>query len=72
MSSKDVDELISLTAEAEDFIKQMFDKSMISARGYYRILKTAQTIADVEGSAVVGKSHIAEAFNYRLRERVTQ
>jgi magnesium chelatase family protein len=69
MSSKDVDELVSLTADAEDFIKQIFDKSMISARGYYRILKTAQTIADVEGSAVVSKPHIAEAFNYRLREQ---
>jgi len=68
MTSKECDELISLDKKAEEFLKKVFDKSFISARGYYRILRTAQTIADLEESPIVNQNHIAEAFNYRIRE----
>jgi magnesium chelatase family protein len=68
MTSKECDELIKLDKKAEEFLKNIFDKSLISARGYYRILKTSQTIADLEESAIVKQNHVAEAFNYRLRE----
>jgi magnesium chelatase family protein len=68
MSSKLCDKLIRLDKGAEAFVEKFFDKSLISPRGYYRILKTAQTIADLESSEKVTESHIAEAFNYRVRE----
>lgn len=68
MTSKECDELIKLDKKAEEFLKGIFDKSFISTRGYYRILKTAQTIADLEESPIVNQNHIAEAFNYRVRE----
>lgn len=68
LTSKECDELIRLDKNAEEFLKKVFDKSFISARGYYRILKTAQTIADLEESEIVSQNHIAEAFNYRIRE----
>jgi len=69
MSSKDVERLVRLTKEAEELLENMFKKSLISARGYYRILKVAQTIADLDGHEIVGKPEIAEAFSYRLREQ---
>lgn len=72
MSSKDVDELVKLEPEAEEFITKMFDKSLVSARGYYRILKTAQTIADMDNTAKVTKGGLSEAFNYRLRDQETE
>jgi magnesium chelatase family protein len=68
ITSKECDELIRLDKNAEEFLKKVFDKSLISARGYYRILKTAQTIADLEESPMVNQNHVAEAFNYRIRE----
>ena len=68
MSSKLCDEVIILDKEADQFLKDMFEKAFISARGYYRILKTARTIADLENSENVKLDHIAEAFQYRLRE----
>lgn len=68
LNSKDVDELITLTKEASAHINAVFDKSLISARGYYRILKVAQTIADLEDQDEVGITAINEAFSYRLRE----
>ena len=69
MRSKDVDRVLELDSAAETTLKGALEKSFISARGYYRILKIAQTIADLDNSAVVGQSHIGEAFQYRLKDR---
>lgn len=68
MSSKLCDEVIELDKEADKFLKDVFEKSLLSARGYYRILKTARTIADLEESKEVKTGHLAEAFQYRLRD----
>jgi len=68
MSSKMCDELIHLDKEADQFLKDMFEKSLLSARGYYRVLKTARTIADLEEVKNINTGHLAEAFQYRLRE----
>ncbi len=70
MSSKDVQQLIVLTPEAEELVGSLFRKSLVSTRGYYRVLKVAQTIADLAGRASVEKADIAEAFSYRLREQL--
>ncbi|KKU91585.1 MAG: Competence protein ComM [Candidatus Jorgensenbacteria bacterium GW2011_GWA1_48_11] len=67
VGSKHIDELIKIEKSAEDFLKQTLEKNFVSARGYYRILKVAQTIADLEASATVKKEHLAEAFQYRLK-----
>ncbi|NCN52924.1 YifB family Mg chelatase-like AAA ATPase [Candidatus Wolfebacteria bacterium] len=68
MSSKMCDELIKLDNETDLFLKDIFKKALISARGYYRLLKTARTIADLEGVENVKVDHFAEAFQYRLRD----
>lgn len=70
MSSKQVDDLVSFAADAENFLKNILEKSFVSARGYYRIIKIAQTIADLEESEKISANHLAEAFQYRLREKV--
>ncbi len=69
MSSSQCDELIKMEPKAEDLLKNMLNKSFVSARGYYRILKLARTIADLEESETTKTNHIAEAVQYRLRER---
>ena len=43
------------------------DKSYLSARGYFRILKVARTIADMEESEIVTPEFLSEAFSYRSR-----
>ena len=69
MSSKQTEELINLSKDAENFLKNILEKSFVSARGYYRILKIARTIADLEKSEEVNGGHLAEAFQYRVREK---
>ncbi len=70
MSSKEVDQFIELDPAAETFVRAVTTKHLLSPRGLYRVLKTAQTIADLEGRDAVLQRDIAEAFTYRLREAV--
>lgn len=67
MSSRQADQIIKLEDEAEKFLKETLEKNFISARGYYRILKVAQTIADLDRAPNVKTEHLAEAFQYRLK-----
>ena len=67
LSSKQCDETIFLTKEAEEYIKKIFDSARISGRGYYRLLKVSRTIADLDLSELVESKHVGEAFQYRLK-----
>ena len=69
MSSKQTEEFVKFEPGAEKFLETL-DKSRLSPRGYYRLLKTARTIADLENQERVSTEHLAEAFSYRLREEV--
>lgn len=69
MSAKQTEEFVNLDLAAENFLKTL-DKTRLSPRGYFRLLKTARTIADLENSDGVGVEHLAEAFSYRLREEI--
>lgn len=69
MSSKQVEEMVNLEREGEEFLKT-FDKNFLSPRGYYRLLKVARTIADLTSSDKVSAEHLAEAFSYRLKEEI--
>jgi len=67
MTSKMVDEAVKLDRQAEEFLKRSIERQFVSARSYYRILKVAQTIADIDNVPEVKEDHVAEAFHYRLR-----
>lgn len=41
----------------------------LSARAYFKILKIARTIADLEGEDKIGEVHVAEAIQYRTLDR---
>lgn len=69
MSSRQAEEMISFAPDAEKFLETL-DHSRLSPRGYYRLLKTARTIADLENQEKVSMEHLAEAYSYRLREEV--
>lgn len=69
MSSRQTEEMVKFEPGAEKFLETL-DRSRLSPRGYYRLLKTARTIADLENQEKISAEHLAEAFSYRLREEV--
>ncbi len=69
LSSPQVKKYCVLSPEAEALLKNSFDRLDLSARGYYRILKVARTIADLAGADRIELAHITEALRYRSKDK---
>jgi magnesium chelatase family protein len=67
MSSRDVKELSTLSESALERLKQAAQTLQLSARAYYKVIKVAQTIADLADSETIEETHILEALQYRPR-----
>jgi len=60
------EELESLVdSKAKQLLYDCVDKGHISARGYYRIIKLARTLADLESNDTITVNHVSEAIAYR-------
>lgn len=70
MTSKEIKEICKMTNEAEKMLGLSIESMKLSARSYHRLLKIARTIADLCESEIIEQSHIAEALQYRPKEKV--
>ncbi|MBO5484185.1 MAG: YifB family Mg chelatase-like AAA ATPase [Lachnospiraceae bacterium] len=55
--------------DAREYLQMIFEKMEFSARAYHKILKVGRSIADLAGSEMIERKHIAEAVCYRLIDR---
>ncbi|MBS0243280.1 MAG: YifB family Mg chelatase-like AAA ATPase [Proteobacteria bacterium] len=65
VSGRLLETLASPDAEGMALMRTASERLGLSARAFHRTLKVARTIADLDGSEVVAKGHIAEALSYR-------
>jgi magnesium chelatase family protein len=65
LSSKQIDQYCRIGNEAKALLKQASHALNFSNRAYYRILRVARTIADLERSEDIRTEHLAEALQYR-------
>jgi magnesium chelatase family protein len=56
-----------LSPNVEKLISQAGSTFQLSARSYFKMIKIARTIADLESSKEIESSHMAEALQYRSR-----
>ncbi len=68
MRPVDIKKYCELSPDAQLLLKQAIMKLSLSARTYFKIIKIAQTIADLEGKRQITVIHISEALQYRPRE----
>ncbi len=69
LTSREVGLHAAPDAQGEQLLKQAISRLGLSARGYYRILKLARSVADLAGEARVLSSHVAEAIQDRRLDR---
>ena len=67
LSSFQVSQLLKLDSGAETLLANASEKLNLSARAYFKTIKVAQTIADLECSDTISPKHLAEALTYRKR-----
>jgi len=65
MSSRDLRRCCRLTPQATARLDEAYARLRLSARACDRVLKVAQTIADLEGAPTIIATHITESLAYR-------
>jgi magnesium chelatase family protein len=69
MNSAQVRRYCRLTDEATDLLKRAISRLSLSARSYFKIIKVAQSIADINRKNYIETSFVAEALQYRMKEK---
>lgn len=67
MTSRDLEELVTLTDDVRDLLKTSAQKLNLSPRSYHRLIKVSQTIADLDGATEIVTKHVLEALQYRVK-----
>lgn len=65
MGPKELGGLVSFSGKARKAALDAVKKMRLSTRAYYRVLKVAVSVADLQGSPRVEEEHVAEALSYR-------
>lgn len=65
LSPQDISVYVKITSSGQKLLQQAADRLKLSARAYFKVIKVAQTIADLDQSTGVGTEQISEALALR-------
>lgn len=68
MTTRDVKKFCPLSVECRTMMISAASSMNLSARSYFKVVKVARTIADLEGAKEITASHLAEALQYRPKD----
>ena len=68
LTEAEVDRFCTLDTDADAILARAVQRFALSHRSIVSIKKVARTIADLEGSEIIGKKHLLEALSYRRRK----
>ncbi len=63
---KDIEKYCNMETDAKNMLITATQRMNLSARSYFRLIKVARTIADLDESDIILKQHIAESLQYRM------
>jgi magnesium chelatase family protein len=66
LSSSDIKKYLVLSPGAKELLTKASQNLNLTARSYFKVIKVAQTIADLAGAPQIEASHISEALQYRV------
>lgn len=66
LTNREIGQYCILDKKAQELLSLVTDKLGLSARSYYRLLKVARTIADLEQRDLIMDVHMARAVQYKV------
>ena len=69
MTPRHIRRFCKLDTSGQGVLRSAMTELGLSARAHDKILRTARTIADLDGSESIQPMHLNEAINYRMLDR---
>jgi magnesium chelatase family protein len=66
LNGKLIEKYCELNNDCKNLLESVVEQNKISARSYYKIIKVARTIADLDNSQNIEIQHLVEAIHYKI------
>jgi magnesium chelatase family protein len=67
MTNNEIQKYCELEDSSKSLLKSALNSGKLSPRGYFKTLKVARTIADLEGNEKILHENLSEALSFRIR-----